>query len=65
MRIFTLRMKIEFCPIEVKKGLRTRSGSMALFIKKYNSPCAIRISQKNFRFENNIKSVPLYAVFCI
>ena len=26
---------------------------------------AIRISEKNFGFENNIKSVPLYAVFCI
>ena len=25
----------------------------------------IRISTKNFGLENNIKSVPLYAVFCI
>ncbi|MCL2501982.1 MAG: ATP-binding protein [Bacteroidales bacterium] len=52
-------------PVEVKKGLRTRSGSMALFAKKYRPPYAIRISQKNFGFENDIKAVPFYAVHCI
>ena len=62
---FVFQDNIDVIPVEVKKGLRTRSGSMALFAKKYNSPYAIRISQKNFGFENNIKSVPLYAVFCI
>ena len=52
-------------PVEVKKGVRTRSGSMTLFSKKYHAPFAIRISQKNFGFENNIKSIPFYAVHCI
>ena len=32
---------------------------------KYHPKYAIRISEKNFGFENNVKSVPLYAVFCI
>ena len=36
-----------------------------LYMKQYNPKYAIRISEKNFGFENNIKSVPLYAVFCI
>jgi len=62
---FVFQDNMDVIPVEVKKGLRTRSGSMALFRKKYNSPYAIRISQKNFGFENGIKSVPLYAVFCI
>lgn len=31
----------------------------------YNPKYSIRISGKNFGFDNNIKSVPLYAVFCI
>ena len=35
------------------------------YMKTYNPQYAIRISEKNFGFENNIKSVPLYAVFCI
>ena len=52
-------------PVEVKKGVRTRSGSMTLFSKKYNSRFAIRISQKNLGFENGIKSVPLYAAHCV
>ena len=34
-------------------------------IKEYNPKYAIRVSTKNFGFVNNIKSVPLYAVFCI
>ncbi|MDR0295481.1 MAG: DUF4143 domain-containing protein [Prevotellaceae bacterium] len=62
---FVFQDNVNIIPVEVKKDLRIRRGSMALFTKKYNSPYAIRISQKNFGFENNIKSVPLYAVFCI
>ena len=62
---FVFQDHMDVIPVEVKKGLRTRSGSMALFTKKYHVPYVIRISQKNFCFENNIKSIPLYAVFCI
>lgn len=34
-------------------------------MKKYDIQKAIRISSKNFGFENKIKSVLLYAVFAI
>jgi len=34
-------------------------------MEKYKCPYGIRISKKNFGLENNIKSVPLYAVFCV
>lgn len=34
-------------------------------MKEFNPKYAIRVSMKNFVFKNNIKSVPLYAVFCI
>ena len=36
---------------------------MNVYNKKYHPKYAIRISSKNFGFENNIKSIPLYAVF--
>jgi predicted AAA+ superfamily ATPase len=62
---FVIQHDEHVVPIEVKKGIRTRSGSMAVFSKKYHPPFAIRISQKNFGFENGIKSIPLYAVHCI
>ena len=62
---FVLQLNGQVIPVEVKKGNRTKSISMNMFMKKYNCRYAIRISKKNFGFENNIKSVPLYAVFCI
>ena len=42
-----------------------RGKRMYEFMDKFTPPYAIRISTKNFGFENSIKSVPLYAVFCI
>jgi predicted AAA+ superfamily ATPase len=62
---FVLQIHGKVIPLEVKKGLRTKSVSMAMFMKKYDSPYAIRISRKNFGYENQIKSIPLYAVYCI
>jgi predicted AAA+ superfamily ATPase len=62
---FVLQRGDAVIPVEVKKGLRNRSKSLGVFVGKYRSPYAIRISKKNFGFENGIKSVPLYAVFCM
>lgn len=62
---FVLQIGDAVIPVEVKKGRRNRSKSLGLFVEKYESPYAIRISKKNFGFENGIKSVPLYAAFCI
>jgi hypothetical protein len=50
-------------PVEVKSGIHTRSRSLSLFVKKYKPDYGIRISSKNFGFENKIKSIPLYAVY--
>lgn len=52
-------------PIEVKANENKKSKSLNYFIEKNKTKLAIRISANNFGFENNIKSVPLYAVFCI
>lgn len=52
-------------PIEVKSAENTQSKSLNSFIQKYNPVYSIRVSTKNFGFVNNIKSVPLYAVFLI
>ena len=62
---FVLQTDSGIIPVEVKKGKRNKAISMNLFAKKYNSPYSIRISQKHFGFDNNIKAVPLYAAFCI
>ena len=62
---FLLKIEGEIIPVEVKSSRRTNSKSLNAYIEKYHPKYAIRISEKNFGFENNVKSVPLYAVFCI
>ncbi len=52
-------------PIEVKSGNNVRSVSLNMYINKYNPKYAIRFSTRNFGYENNIKSIPLYAAFCV
>ena len=55
----------ECLPIEVKSSDNVRSKSLQQFVLKYHPAYSIRVSAKNFGFENSIKSIPLYAVFCI
>lgn len=62
---FLIQKGAEIIPIEVKSKEHTKSKSLNLYMQKYNPKTAIRISEKNFGLENNIKSVPLYAVFCV
>jgi predicted AAA+ superfamily ATPase len=52
-------------PVEVKSSENNRSRSLNLYVSKYKPDYAIRISAKNFGFGNSIKSIPLYAVWCI
>jgi predicted AAA+ superfamily ATPase len=62
---FVLQKGDKIIAVEVKTGTHTKSKSLNIFVTKYKPTYSIRISSKNFGFENNIKSVPLYAVFCI
>lgn len=52
-------------PLEVKSGVNVKAKSLNVFNSKYDIKKSIRCSLKNFGFENGIKSVPLYALFCI
>jgi predicted AAA+ superfamily ATPase len=62
---FVLQIDGKVVPVEVKKGRRNRAKSLGVFAEKYAADHAIRISKKNFGFENGIRSIPLYAVFCM
>jgi predicted AAA+ superfamily ATPase len=62
---FVLQSNSDIIAIEVKKGVKTKSKSLGLFIEKYNPTYAIRISAKNFGKTDKIISVPLYAVWCL
>ena len=52
-------------PIDVKASDNVKSKSLNYYMEKHKAKYAIRISTKNFGFDNNIKSVPLYATFAI
>ncbi|MDR1069547.1 MAG: ATP-binding protein [Gracilibacteraceae bacterium] len=52
-------------PLEAKSAENVRSKSLRNYADTYKPVFAYRVSGRNFGFENGIKSVPLYAVFCI
>ena len=62
---FLLSQETGIVPCEVKAADNVKSKSLSVYISKYKPLYSIRISAKNFGFENGIKSVPLYAAHCI
>ena len=52
-------------PIEIKSGRHKRSVSLKNYMEKYEPAYSVRLSKNNFGMANGIRSVPLYAVFCI
>lgn len=62
---FIIQKDLDIIPVEVKFDKDTKSKSLEVYKEECKPKYSIRVSQKNFGFENNIKSVPLYAVFCI
>lgn len=62
---FVLQKGQEIIGIEVKKENHTRSKSLNVFVNKYEPDYSIKFSNNNFGYTNNIKSIPLYAAFCI
>lgn len=62
---FLIKINGDVIPVEVKSGRRVNSKSLNEYILKYHPKYSIRISSKNFGYENNIKAIPLYSVFCI
>ena len=62
---FLIQIQDYVIPIEVKAGTDIKSKSLETYCNNYHPKYSIRISAKDFGFENNIKSIPLYATFLI
>lgn len=62
---FIIQKEGYIIPIEVKSADNTKAKSLNVYINTYKPSYAIKLSSKNFGFENNKKIVPLYAAFCI
>ena len=62
---FIIQRDGQLIPIEVKSADNTRAKSLKVYMDTYRPAYAIKLSAKNFGFEDNKKIVPLYAAFCI
>ncbi|MBQ6944713.1 MAG: ATP-binding protein [Ruminococcus sp.] len=62
---FVMQKDGKIYAIEVKKGEHVRSRSLSVFKQKYSPDYAIRFSQKNFGWTDDVISIPLYAAFVL
>ncbi len=62
---FVIQREGKLIPIEVKSADNTRAKSLKVYMETYKPAYAIKLSAKNFGFEDNKKTVPLYATFCV
>lgn len=62
---FIIQRDGQLIPIEVKSADNTRAKSLKIYMETYKPAYAIKLSAKNFGFEDGKKTVPLYATFCI
>ena len=62
---FIIQRDGQLIPIEVKSADNTRAKSLKVYMETYKPAYAIKLSSKNFGFEEGKKTVPLYAAFCI
>ena len=62
---FIIQRQGQIIPIEVKAADNTRAKSLGVYMQMFKPEYAIKLSTKNFGFEDGKKTVPLYATFCI
>ena len=62
---FVIQMSDKIIPIEVKAGTDMKSKSLEVYNKMYKPELMIKISAKNFGLKDNLKTIPLYATFCL
>jgi len=62
---FIIQREGQLVPIEVKSADNTRAKSLRVYMETYKPAYAIKLSAKNFGFEDGKKTVPPYAAFCI
>lgn len=62
---FIIQREGQLIPVEVKSADNTRAKSLRVYMNTYKPAYAIKLSAKNFAFEDDKKIVPLYAAFLL
>ena len=55
----------QIIPIEITTKQNSKAKALSVFMKKYTTPLAFRITENNFQTKKDIRYIPIYAVFCI
>ena len=62
---FIIQRDGDIVPVEVKSADNNKAKSLNTYMGKFKPKYAIKVSTNNFGFTNGIKTIPLYATFCI
>ena len=62
---FVIQREGKVVPVEVKSADNTKAKSLAVYMGSYKPAYAVKLSARNFGFAGGIKTVPLYAAFCL
>lgn len=62
---FVIQREGQIIPIEVKAADNTRAKSLKVYMDACKPAYAIKLSAKNFGFVDGVRTVPLYAAFCV
>lgn len=55
----------QIIPIEIATKSMSKAKSLSVFIKKYITQQAYRITENNFSTKKEVRYIPVYAVFCL
>jgi len=56
---------VEIIPVEVNINHIPKSKRLSVFMNRFRSKYGIKITNRNFHYEGNIREIPLYAVHCL
>ena len=55
----------QIIPIEIATKTMSKAKSLSVFMKKFTTPQAFRITENNFSTKKDVRYIPIYAVFCL
>ena len=59
---FVFQSGMEIYPLEVKAEENLKAKSLKVYCRKYSPPLAVRTSMSDFRREESLVNLPLYAI---
>ena len=55
----------QIIPIEITTKTNSKAKSLSVFMKKYTTQAAYRITENNFSTKRDVRYIPIYAIFCL